>query len=272
MGIGENNRARLLRNQLSKLCFEEAELLRRQGGLYQSQKEKLKDTLQGYIPDSLERVFYDAFTSAFGGVLRKGKGMIEKTYSKTAKAEQLNEAAQKLERVPTRKSFGQIERNAKATIRSNKLLSAAEGGVLGVLGVGLPDIPVFVGMLLRTVYEVALSYGFDYDTPEEQGYVLSIISLAFCEEGEVEALSRQSDAIAAAIAKGEQSGAEEHKERITEAAGKLAAYMTLAKAVQGLPIIGAVGGITNYRMISRLGQVANIKYKKRFLERELSRL
>ncbi len=270
MGIGENNRARVLRNQLSKLCYEELDLLTvKQNGAFKSQKEKLKDTLQGYIPESMERMFCDAFTGAFGGVLKKGKGMIEKTYSKDAKAEKLSTAAQQLDRVPTRKSFDQIEKNSKAAIRTNKLLSAAEGGVLGVLGVGLPDIPVFVGMMLRTVYEVALSYGFDYDTPEEQGYVLSLISLSFCEGDRTEEYSRLCDRIAADIAKGQGISPQEHKERIAEAAAMLSAYMTLAKAVQGLPIIGVVGGVTNYQMISRLGKVANIKYKKRYLEREL---
>lgn len=39
---------------------------------------------------------------------------------------------------------------------------------MGFLGMGLPDIPVFLGVLLRSIYEIALSFGFSYDTEEEQ--------------------------------------------------------------------------------------------------------
>jgi len=39
---------------------------------------------------------------------------------------------------------------------------------MGAFGVGLPDIPVFVGVVLKSVYEVALNYGYRYDTPEEK--------------------------------------------------------------------------------------------------------
>ena len=32
---------------------------------------------------------------------------------------------------------------------------------------GLPDIALFTGLMLKGVYEIALSYGFDYDDEEE---------------------------------------------------------------------------------------------------------
>ncbi len=46
------------------------------------------------------------------------------------------------------------------------------------MGIGLPDIPVFVGVLLKSVYEVALNFGYSYDTPEEKYFILKMIETA----------------------------------------------------------------------------------------------
>ena len=48
-----------------------------------------------------------------------------------------------------------FKKGAAASSRKNLLLSTAEGVGLGVLGIGLPDIP-FTGMILKSIYEVAL--------------------------------------------------------------------------------------------------------------------
>ena len=39
----------------------------------------------------------------------------------------------------------------------------------------------------------------------------------------------------------------------------------LSKVIQGMPIIGVYGGITNYITIRDISEVATIKYKKRML-------
>jgi len=44
----------------------------------------------------------------------------------------------------------------------NTSITVLEGGGLGLLGIGLPDIPLFIAVIMRTIYEVALSYGYDY--------------------------------------------------------------------------------------------------------------
>lgn len=55
---------------------------------------------------------------------------------------------------------------------------AVEGIGLGALGIGLPDIVIWVSVLLRGVYETALKYGFDYDSPEEKLFILKMIETA----------------------------------------------------------------------------------------------
>lgn len=39
------------------------------------------------------------------------------------------------------------------------MISGVEGVGLGLLGIGLPDIPLFTAVILKSVYEIALSYG-----------------------------------------------------------------------------------------------------------------
>ena len=43
---------------------------------------------------------------------------------------------------------------------------------MGALGVGIPDIPVFTGVILKSIYEVAMSYGFEYESDFEDWEVL----------------------------------------------------------------------------------------------------
>ena len=46
---------------------------------------------------------------------------------------------------------------------------------MGVLGIGLPDIPVFTGMILKNIYETALHYGYSYESREEKYFILLLI-------------------------------------------------------------------------------------------------
>lgn len=84
------------------------------------------------IPDT-------AFAKAFTLIFEKGTGVIEKTSKKS-----------------------------KGAGTKNLLLSGVSGVGMGVLGIGLPDIPVFTGMILKSIYETALHYGCGYDTKEDR--------------------------------------------------------------------------------------------------------
>ena len=47
----------------------------------------------------------------------------------------------------------------------------------------------------------------------------------------------------------------------------LSENIVLAKVIQGIPIIGVYGGISNYMLIRDISEVASIKYKKRLLSK-----
>ena len=46
---------------------------------------------------------------------------------------------------------------------------------MGLIGVGIPDIPVFTGFLLRSIYQIALKYGFSYEEEKEKKWILLLI-------------------------------------------------------------------------------------------------
>ena len=64
----------------------------------------------------------------------------------------------------TRHALRAFGREAGASRKLNMAVSAVEGVGMGFFGLGLPDIPLFLGVLLKSIYEVALSYGYTYDT------------------------------------------------------------------------------------------------------------
>ena len=74
-----------------------------------------------------------------------------------------------------------MKQNANRSNRTNVALTTIEGVALGTLGIGLPDIIVFVGMLLKGIYQTALNYGFDYDSLDEQNFILCMIEAALTE-------------------------------------------------------------------------------------------
>lgn len=73
------------------------------------------------------------------------------------------------------KSLRSFSKKARDTGTKNLLLSGVSGIGMGVLGIGLPDIPVFTGMILKNIYETALQYGYSYESREEKYFILLLI-------------------------------------------------------------------------------------------------
>ena len=55
------------------------------------------------------------------------------------------------------------------------------------------------------------------------------------------------------------------EEEVQNAAKALSSAMLMAKFVQGLPVVGAVGGVSNPVVYQKISQYAALKYKKRYL-------
>lgn len=224
--------------------------------------EKIADK----VPEKAIAATEAAFAKGFAIVFEQGTGVIEKTFSKE-KRQAAHFAGEYLRRDgETKASIKTMDKAARNASRANKVLTTVEGGALGVLGIGLPDIPVYVGVLLKTVYEIALSYGYTYDDSEEQIFILAVIGMAASQGTEREKYASRADRVGMLIESGQLPPLDKQA-LIEETARLLTTRLLTAKFVQGLPIVGVVGAAANYRFLAELSQAAEIKYKKRYLRR-----
>ena len=234
-----------------------------------SRKEKKESALNRLlaekVPDQLQSKLDAAFEKAFSLIFLKGTGMIEKTYSreKMERTYQVNHYLAGLEE--NSRNIKAFSKSADAAGGRNLLLSGAEGIGLGILGIGLPDIPLFSGLILKNLYELALSYGFSYDTEEERYWILRLIRGALSYGEDSVQRSREADLFIK-----EESLPEDYDraEEIRRTAACLSGELLYMKFLQGIPLAGAVGGAYDVIYLNRIQRYAGIKYKKRFLYRQ----
>ena len=189
--------------------------------------------------------------------------MIEKTYRKEEleKNYQIQEYAYQL--CKNRKSLKAFSKKAEGTGRKNLLLSGVSGVGMGILGIGIPDIPVFTGMMLRSIYETAVSYGYKYDTEEEQYFILLLIQGAITYGKETERINEEINIL---ISNEELPAVYCISDTISKTSSLLSKELLYMKFLQGIPIAGAVGGIYDAVYMKRVTEYANLKYKRRFLQ------
>lgn len=259
-------------------------------------QEKAARIMPAKLNDTLNRAFFKAFELIF----EKGIGIIEKTYQKEKKEQnyKIHEyAAEVRKNRSTLRAFGR-EANAGKTI--NMAVSTVEGVGMGFLGMGIPDIPLFLGVLLKSIYEVALSYGFSYDTPEEQIFILKLIETALSHDSklaennmELDLWIRENTSAKSDSPQGDtnDSGAEKQQgssdsddfrqgeafaahefhitrsEQIRRTSDALSEELLYLKFVQGIPVIGVLGGLSDMVYQKKISDYAVIKYKRRFLEK-----
>jgi len=174
-----------------------------------------------------------------------------------------------LQQKGSRRELRRMGKNAGRSNLNNLAITTVEGIGLGALGIGLPDIVLFIGTLLKGVYETALHYGYAYDTRAEQMLILKMLaaSLSGAEDWE-----RRNEAVDRLLARGAVPATDEVFEaQIQKTASAFALDMLVLKFIQGLPVVGVLGGAANpvyYRKIMRYVQ---LKYRKRYLWQLLKR-
>ena len=225
----------------------------------------LNKKLAEKVPEKLQGTLDTAFAKAFGMIFEKGTGIIEKTYKKEElrKSFKVNEYADEIWQ--TRGSLKVFEKKAEKAGLFNLLLSGTAGIGMGAIGAGLPDIALFVGFILRSVYEIALDYGFEYESEAERRFILMII------EGAVsygEELRKLDSVINAYIERNELPTNYNEKQQIERAAAGLSKELLYMKFLQGIPVVGVVGGAYDVVYLKKITEYANLKYKRRFLLRK----
>ena len=162
-----------------------------------------------------------------------------------------------------------MRNSASRSNLTNMAIATVEGMGLGALGIGIPDIVLFITVLLRGVYETALSYGYRYDTSAEQLLILKMMeaSLTVGDEGELldNAVDRMLIHMPTAADKAELDG------QMQKTATAFAVDMLFLKFVQGLPVVGLLGGAANPVYYRKVLRYVELKYRKRYLWQLLRR-
>ena len=233
----------------------------------------LIEKLDRFIPKKLNETLDSAFSKGFALIFEKGTGVIEKTYNKEQKQIDYQVDSYATEIKADRKSVKRFTKRAKATKAANLMMSSVEGIGLGLVGAGLPDIPLFVAMVLKSVYEVALSYGYEYDSDEEKTFILKVIEVAMYDDEEFVENNRALNQLIDHIVEDGDTleGYDIDKDaQVEQTAKALSREMLYTKFLQGQMIIGVAGGIFNPIYINRISDYAVLKYRRRFLRNKVS--
>lgn len=256
---------KIINHQKEKLRRREEKFFdKKENEFIQSKLSVIKKKVEEYFPAKVMETFEKAFEKGFYYVFEKGSIIIEKSYNleKLKNEADINEYI--LSKQINNKNLNRFDKTVRKGIWINKGITTTEGTALGVLGIGLPDIPVFIGVILKTIYEICLNYGFEYDSDEEKAFILNIICASVNKTPQKISYSNEIDRIGYNIDNGLKNEIDINC-LIKETSKNLSESMMFAKVIQGMPIIGIYGGISNYMTIRDISEVAAIKYKKRML-------
>lgn len=242
-----------------QVCRRERDFLE---GRRKKKETALNQLIAGKVPDKLRSTLDAAFEKAFFLTFDKGTGVIEKTYRKEEieKDYKINRYADELRK--SRRSLGVFTKKAKGAGRANVALSGVSGIGTGLLGIGLPDIPIFTAMILKCIYEIALHYGYEYESLQERYFVLLIIQGAASYGADLDEINGKIDAY---IESPRLPEGYEAQKQVAAASRTLSGELLYMKFLQGIPIAGAVGGAYDVIYMRQIAQFAQIKYQKRFL-------
>lgn len=264
-------KVQIIQKQLQNIAKKESKVLNKKESKFLSEKiSPIQEKVESKIPKKLQSALENAFETSFKVVFEKGVGIIEKSYSKEEKHISFDINHYAVLKQTTHKNIRRMDQTAKKGTLLNQLITTVEGGVLGALGIGLPDIPLLIGMILKNIYEVCLSYGFDYASNREKLYILNLICVSVTKEETQAQYSKQLDYLTQGKNDSEVTSLQ-IEAAIKETAQRLAEAMLVAKFIQGLPLVGVVGGVCNYSIMRQISQMSQIKYKKRYLEQLLEK-
>ncbi len=227
-----------------------------------------KKKLESKVPPALEKTLTKAFCKAFALIFKKGTALIEKTYNKQNIHEDYRTHRFALDLNGKR----ELKRVKMKLIKSDlltTLLTSTEGAALGAAGIGLPDIVAFTSLLLRSIYECALRFDFSYDTPEEQYIILKMIECAFAKDSDFDTLNAEIDSLMNSAPLYTPT-AEQLKKQLEKTASCLAMDMLVMKFIQGIPVVGVIGGISNGIYSRRIMKYVSLKYQKRYFMKLLA--
>ncbi len=259
------DKKQILRKQLNAVLKQENKILEQKENTFiKANLKPIMDKIQEKIPKQLRSILDTAFFKGFQFVFEKGNTYIEKTYDKDKiqLEHDLNNYA--IDKYSSREHMKNMDKQSNQSNNFNQSIAFIEGGVLGLLGIGIPDIPLFIAVIMKTVNEIALTYGYHYNTPEEKAYILYLICGAMTKEETQKNYNQKIDLLGQTL---DTSNSYEFQleDVIKETSSILSDTLLTTKFIQGLPVVGIIGGIINPTIINKIGRYAKVKYKKRYL-------
>lgn len=228
----------------------------------EEKSSELKEKLYEKVPQGLSSTLEKAFGQAFSFIFLKGTKILEKTYDKSVLEMEHKVADAFVEETPNRKSMKLLDRKQRRDNLINHVATTATGAGLGVLGMGVPDIPLLVSTILRGIYEVAIAYGFAYETMEERVYILQLIRLSLLAGEE----KRQEFKVFRQLENERLRINEEVLNcEIAKTSKALSDALLVEKFIQGIPVVGVVGGIVNHNVYKKILYFVKMEYKRRYI-------
>lgn len=254
----------MMNKHLNILNKKEQKILNKKKGIIEEKLEPLVDKVESKVPKTIKRTLDIAFNKAFQIIFEDGTKYIEKLYNKNKIQFVHNINDCEIAKNINGKTIRKMDRHARKSKLLNISIATLEGAGLGLLGMGLPDIPIFTAMILKTIFEISLSYGYLYELCEEKVYILNLINAALT-RGEVQQkYNLNVNEIAYKIDNHISVYYELNKE-ISNTSRILSNSMLTSKFLQGIPVVGMIGSITNCKIINKISKYSAIKYKKRYL-------
>lgn len=253
----------VLQKELDRLGRAERRFLKKQ---MDREPTRLDLLLEDKVPPKLEATLDAAFSKAFHLIFSKGSSIISKTFSTDKLISEFQTANADLTIQGSGRQMRTFKRRASATGTAHTLISTVTGAALGFVGGTIPDIVLFITLLLRNIYQISMKYGYAFDTDEEKKFILRVIAAAV-QDGD--AMIQADKAINYLIKAGISTDDSTVDDRITDAAVALGHALLLMKFLQKIPVVGVVGGASDFIYMERISDYAVLKYQRRFLTDQL---
>lgn len=218
----------------------------------------INQKLKNKVNDNLEKTLNTAFEKAFNIVFKKGEKIIEKTYDAQKIKDQHTLNKLQLENSPSKKTLKKYIKAPNASCSKNLLITGISSSALGLLGIGIPDIPLFISLIIKNLQEISLSYGFDFKEDKEKYLMLLIIEGALSHDN----IHRINKKINAFI---EKETPFDLDQQISQTSKRLSKELLYLKFLQGIPIVGTITGIYDSKYMKQISDYAKLKYQYRFL-------
>lgn len=262
---GQSKRISLLKRELSYIEKKEDKLRR---AAMNAKSNTWKKELESRLPDKVYAGIESAFCKAFSLTFEQGRAIIEKSYDKNSLSADHHIRDYAISLKGGRKEIRSMSKSASKSGFINLAATTVEGIGLGALGIGLPDIVLFISTLLKGTYETAINYGFGYENRQEEYLILKMLSVPL-KSSEDWAYSNQELDLLMANGVGEISE-EAFSAQMKATASAFALDMLALKFIQGIPVIGLFAGVANPIYYRKISQYVNLKYQKHYYLKKLS--